>query len=229
MKSIIAVLIPGSLVLLLTGCAGTKTISQRGWIGGEYVLAMPNTVWTVFHNSGAVRGTLPASLKSTQRSAIQITGMATNAPAERAGLHAGDFVLEVNHRQVTSLRSFRKAIDRSAPGALLPIKAYHDGQFLDCDVVVGREKYRKGGTFTIVVPTVVHRWDLWPNPGFSVVVAGYEPNPGLRRELNGAKEVYDEDWSVYAGFLELSSGKRIIEQEAGPVAMAMKFQNSNDE
>jgi membrane-associated protease RseP (regulator of RpoE activity) len=221
MKKIIISLSAGLLALSLVGCAGTKTISQRGWIGGEYILAKPNTFWTVVNNSGAVRGTLPASLKSTQKSAIQIVGLATNAPAETAGLRKGDFVVEVNHKRITSLRSFRRTIDRSNPGELLAIKAYRDGQFIDCHVVVGREKYRKGGNFLVVVPTVVHRWDLWPNPGFSVVVAGYETNPGLRRELSGAKEVYDEDWSAYLGCLELSAGKRVIEQEPVATAMAM--------
>ncbi|HLX70200.1 MAG TPA: PDZ domain-containing protein [Verrucomicrobiae bacterium] len=217
MKKVFTMLSAGPLVLLLVGCGGTKMISQRGWIGGEYVLARPNTGWTRVNNSPGVHGTLPVSLKSTQKSAIQIIGMATNAPAEAAGLRPGDFVLEVNHRRVTSLWSFRRAVDRSAPGARLEVKAYRDGHFLDCQVPVGREKYKKGGALTIVIPTVVHRWDLWPNPGFSLVVAGYEPNPGLRRELTGDKlheEVYDEDWSVYLGCVELSSGKRVIGQEA---------------
>ena len=221
MKKMITILTAGCLAVLLAGCAGPKKVSQRGWIGGEYVLAKPNTFWTVFNNSGGVRGSLPASLKSTQRSAVQITGMTTNAPAEVAGLRKGDFVLEVNHHPITSLQRFRKTIDRSAPGTLLTVKAYRDGEFVDCQVPVGREKYRRGGSLMLVAPTVVHRWDLWPNPGFSVVFAGYEPNPGLRSELSGAKEVYDEDWSLYAGCLELSSGKRVISQEAVAVATAL--------
>lgn len=217
MKKIISLLMTGASVLLLAGCAGTKTVSQRGWIGGEYILAKPNSVWTAMDDSGSVRGSLPQSLKSTQKFAIQITGMATNAPAEAAGLQKGDFVLEVNERRVTSLRGFQRTIDHSAPGAVLAIKAYRDGQFVDCHVPVGREKYRKGGYLSIVFPTVVHRWDLWPNPGFSLVVAGYETNPGIRRELTGAKqheEAYDEDWSAYLGFVEVSSGKRVVAQEA---------------
>ena len=68
----------------------------------------------------------------------------------------------------------------------------------------------------ITVPTVVHRWDLWPNPGFSLVCVGYEPNPGLRHDLGKNHEVYDENWSAYLAFLEISSGKRVLAQE--PVA-----------
>lgn len=223
MKNIVATLIAGALAFLPAGCADTKAVSQRGWIGGEYILARPNSFRTAMNNSGSVRGSLPSSLKSKQKSAIQITGMATNAPAEVAGLRKGDFVLEVNQRRVASLRGFQEAIDRSAPGSVLAIKAYRDGRFLDCQVPVGREKYKNEGCLSIVLPTVVHRWDLWPNPGFSLVVVGYEPNPGLRRELSGAnqhEEVYDEDWSAYLGFVEVSHGKRVIAQEPITAATA---------
>lgn len=215
MKKTFAISFGALLALSLTGCAGTKTISQRGWIGGEYVLARPATVWTRIDGSRGVRGTLPASLNSTQKSAIQITSMSTNAPARAAGLRKGDFILEINRQRVTSLRGFRHAIDRSLPGSVLAIKAYRNGRFVDCQVPVGREKYKKGGSLVMALPTVVHRWDLWPNPGFSLVVAGYEPNPGLRRDLTGAKqheEVYDEAWSAYLGFIEVSSGERVIAQ-----------------
>ena len=218
MKNTFTFLVAGLLALFLAGCAGTKTksISQRGWIGGEYVLAKTGTHLLTLANSPGVRGTLPKSLRSTQKAAIQITSMATNAPAHAAGLRTGDFVLEVNHRPMTSLQAFRRAIDRSEPGAMVAIKAYRDGQFTDYQVPVGREKYKNGGYFSIAVPTVVHYWDLWPNPGFSLVCVGYEPNPGVRHELGKSHEVYDENWSAYLGFMEISSGKRVLAQE--PVA-----------
>jgi hypothetical protein len=218
MKNTFTFLAAGLLALSLAGCAGTKTktVSQRGWIGGEYVLAKSGTHLLTLANSPDVRGTLPKSLRSTQKAAIQITSMATNAPAQAAGLRKGDFVLEVNHRPVTSLQAFRRAIDRSEPGVLLPIRAYRDGQFTDYQVAVGREKYKNGGYLSITLPTVVHRWDLWPNPGFSLVCVGYEPDPGLRHDLGKANEVYDENWSAYLVFMEVSCGKRVLAQE--PVA-----------
>jgi S1-C subfamily serine protease len=131
MKNIFTFLFASLLALFLAGCANTKTktISQRGWIGGEYVLAKYRTTWVTLANSPGVRGTLPPSLRSIQKAAIQVTGMTTNAPAGAAGLCHGDFVLEVNHQPVTSLRAFRRAIDRSEPGTMVAIKAYRDGQF----------------------------------------------------------------------------------------------------
>ncbi len=215
MKRIATFVFAGALAFLPAGCSSNKTILQRGWIGGDYVLARHDAAWQRMSNSPGVSGTLPESVHA-QKSAIEITGLATNAPARMAGLRSGDFVLELNHEPVTSLQAFRHTIDHSAPGTLLPVKAYHDGQFTEIQVPVGREKYRSGGCFSITLPTVVHRWDLWPNPGFSLVCVGYEPNPGLRHELGKTHEVYDENWSAYLGIIEVSSGNRITAQE--PVA-----------
>lgn len=217
MKQLVTLLISGLLALFLTGCAGTKTVSQRGWIGGDYVLAKPGTAWVRMCGSPGVSGNLPKAVQATQKKAVHITGMSTNTPAYMAGLRKGDFVLEVNHRKVTSLEGFRRTVDRSKPGSLLAVKAYRDGQLLEYQVPVGREKYKNGGIFALAFPTVVHRWDLWPNPGFSLVCVGYEPNPGLRHEFgNDSKthgELYDESWSAYLVFMELSSGQRVVAQE----------------
>ena len=207
------------LTLLGTGCAGTKTkaLSERGWIGGQYVLAKsPNSAARIAGSPG-VAGTLPKPLRSAQSGAIQITDLSTNAPAYAAGLRAGDFIVQVNQKPATSLQSFRRAIDRAKPGSSVTTKIYRDGQFAEYQVPVGREKYKDGGYFTISVPTVVHRWDLWPNPGFSLVCIGYEPNPGLRHEFGASAkakaELYDENWSAYLVFMELSSGERVVAQE----------------
>ncbi len=219
MKDIFAFLLAGLMALFLTGCAGTgtKSISQRGWIGGSYVLAKPGTAWVRMADPPGISGDLPKSLPSAQRAAIQITALASNAPAYGAGLRPGDFVLELDHQPITSLQEFRRIVDRSNPGAVLAIKAYRDGRFLEYQVPVGREKYKTGGYFSVVVPTVIHRWDLWPDPGFSLVCLGYEPNPGLRHDLadnsKTQKEVYDANWSAYLVFMELSYGKRVVAQE----------------
>jgi len=224
MKPIVAILSAGLLALAVTGCATSKDkpASQRGWIGGEYVLAKPNCCWTHMSNPAGVSATLPCSLLATQWTAIQITGLTSNTPAMAAGLQTGDFVLEVNHQKMTSLSRFRHAIDHSEPGSVVTVKAYRDGQIAEYQVPVGREKYRGGGYFTITMPTVVHGWDLWPNPGFSAICVGYEPNPGLRKELGNhpkpGETVYDEGWQAYLVFMEVSHGKRIIAQESVPAA-----------
>jgi hypothetical protein len=201
------------LSILLAGCAGEKPVSQRGWIGGEYALARPATFLTAMSHSPGVVGDFPGSLRHTQKAAILVTKLDTNAPALSAGLRKGDLVLELNHHPVTRLQNFRRIIDQSGPGTRLAVKAWRDGQMVEYSVPVGREKFRKGGSLSFAFPTVVHPWDLWPDPGFSLVVLGYEPNPGVRRELGNNRETFDEEWKAYLVFFELSVGKRILSQE----------------
>jgi hypothetical protein len=66
---------------------------------------------------------------------------------------------------------------------------------------------------------VVHGWDLWPNPGFSLVVAGFEPNANPRPELPPkppAQPPYVEDWQAFLVVCQLSVGERILSQEILP-------------
>ena len=96
---------------------------------------------------------------------------------------------------------------------MLAVRAYRDGQTLDFEVPVGKEAFRREGSFRIAFPSVVHGWDLWPNPGFSLVFVGYEPNPGLRQQPDSSKDHFDEDWKAFAGIFEVSRGKRILAQK----------------
>lgn len=218
MKNITLWLFGSLLVISLSGCAEPETVHQRGWIGGEYVLAKPNNSLARLAGAPGVSGNLPKAVQSNQMAAVEITHLATNVPTYAAGLRTGDFLLEINHRPMTSLQKFRRMVDRSKAGDTLAIKAYRDGKITEYDVTVGCEKYKYGGNFSIWVPTVVHRWDLWPNPGFSLVCVGYEPNPGTRQEFGHQpkpdEQLYDESWSAYLVFMELSSGSRVIAQEA---------------
>ena len=61
--------------------------------------------------------------------------------------------MELDHRPVTSLGQFRRAVDRTPPGTPLPVKVYRAGQFMDYTVAVGREQYQSGGNLTICFPT----------------------------------------------------------------------------
>ncbi len=218
MKNIITIGALCVLTAVLAGCASQKSkpLAQRGWIGGEYTLAKRGSFMTQFDNGPGLARNLPKPLAQLRKCAIKITHLSTNTPAALAGLRPDDFIVELNHRPVTSLTAFRRTIDRSRPGTLLPVKAWRDGKFVEDLVPVGLESYRHGGYFSIAVPTVVHRWDLWPNPGFSLVCIGYEPDPGLRYDTGDeprGSQVYDRDWDAYLVFLEVSYGERVVAQE----------------
>lgn len=223
MKHHLTFILAGLMAILAAGCASQKSkpLAQRGWIGGEYGLSQRRSFMTRFDNGPGLVGNLPKSLAETQRVAIKVMHLNTNAPAAMAGLCKDDFIVELNHEPVTSLGAFRRTIDQSEPGTTLMVKAWRDGKFVEYSIPVGREKYRSGGIFFLNFPTVVHRWDLWPNPGFSLICIGYEPDPGLRYDIADKPEgtqVYDQKWDAYLVFLELSKGERVTSQE--PVAVA---------
>lgn len=209
------ILLAGTLTVLLTGCASEKPkpVSERGWIGGEYVLAKPSSFLLVLDGARGTVGSYPRSLLPVQKAAILITKLSTNAPAARAGLRPGDLILELNHQPMTRWADFRRTIDQSQPGTNLAIRAYRDGKNLDFTIPVGREKFRAGGCFTIAFPTVVHPWKLWPDTGLSLVFLGYDVNPGVRHDLGDSKQTYDDEWTAYLGLFEVTKGERVVAQE----------------
>ena len=202
------------VVLVSTGCCTSnpkpEPVHSRGWIGGEYREV----------------GKVPAELKKNQKTAILITDLSTNTPAYAAGLREGDLILEMNHQPLLHLRAFRELVDRSQPGAVVPIKAWHAAQPMEYQVRVGRETYTHNGIFMIGLPPVVHELDLWPVGGFSLGVAGFKPEPAdERKELQSTEVTYlkscdgknyeaeDEGWKVWLVILQAQSRKRIKSQE----------------
>ncbi|HEY4416305.1 MAG TPA: PDZ domain-containing protein [Verrucomicrobiae bacterium] len=187
-------ILSAGIVCLFAGCASEKSkpVAQRGWIGGEYAVTK--------------------SPQKTQKAALRITELSTNAPAWNAGLRPNDLILQLDQHPLATLQDFQRLVDQSKPGDQLAVKALHDGKVADYTVRVGRETFRRGGCFSVVVPTVVHPWDLWPNPGFSLVLLGYEPNYNPRPELGKQHELYEESWKAYLIFFEVSSGKRVLSE-----------------
>jgi hypothetical protein len=219
-------LLPGALLVLFSGCASgppkAEITHQRGWIGGEYQLARPARFW---HSSGVVNA-FPKALRPAQKAGLLVTALSTNTPASLAGLREGDLILQINHQPVTDLSSFRRTIDGTAPGTLLPVQAWRDGQTVEFNVPVGRETYRHLGSLGIGV--CWGNLDLSFNPGFSLVVLGYESPTQDRAELGSVKSAYlrnchpgkyeptDDDWAAWLVILRVSKGKTVLAQETAP-------------
>src|SRR5262245_35638591 len=68
------------------------TVHTRGWIGGEYKLARP---WKFFQNRKTIY-TFPKSLAKEQGAGIFISALATNTPAAKGGVQAGDLILKID-------------------------------------------------------------------------------------------------------------------------------------
>jgi membrane-associated protease RseP (regulator of RpoE activity) len=204
----------GAVAIILTGCSSPKpkeaADQHRGWIGGQYRVVRQ----------------FPPEFKHPPKAALLITTLRTNTPAQLAGLGEGDLILELNHQPATRLRRFYRTIDRSEPGALLPVKAWRDGQAIEVQVPVGRETYNRRATLGIGLPPKFVALGLWPSPDFSLVVLGYETESlDSRFDLGSASERYfkrcdpknylgkDEDWSAWLAILWADVTKQIRCQE----------------
>jgi membrane-associated protease RseP (regulator of RpoE activity) len=224
MKTVFPLLL-GASALILVGCSSAKPkpapVHERGWIGGNY------EVVTQF----------PRTFTNAPKAAVLITALNTNTPASLAGLHAGDLILEINHRSAKRLRPFYRTIDRSRPGTLLPVKIWHGGHSTERDILVGKETYNLNGIFAVGLPGFFHRPQLWPlaapSAGFSVGVAGYRPaRASKRKELTSAEERYfkscdpkhyqptDPGWQAWLVIMQAQTDQRVRSQEVVPAATA---------
>lgn len=69
-------------------------------------------------------------------SAVQITEVFKGSPADKVGLQRGDWVLELNGKQVLSPLDFTRRIAESKPGSEVQFIVWRDGQKLDLRVAL---------------------------------------------------------------------------------------------
>ena len=206
------------LALLASGCAShkekEKPLRERGWIGGEYHLVR----------------TFPTNLTQKPKAALLAVGVATNSPAYAAGLRAGDLILAVDHHPIKGRQDFYRTVGGCKPGSAIPVSAWREGQTLEWSVPIGREKYRPGGTLSVVFPCLAEGWQLWPArdyPGFSLVVLGGRWSCPDRTELGSAEnaysrlcdphwEGYQENWTAWLAILKVAKGEHVVAQEKVP-------------
>jgi hypothetical protein len=215
-----AVLLSCAVAVLLTGCASNKRDKPpqvRGWIGGEYKVARKWSFHRQFSWNWSVVNdpAFPESALHSSR-AIKLVALSTNTPAYVAGLRVNDLVLEADHQRVDRLQDFWKKIDPQKPGTLLPLKVYRDGKMTDYDVTVGRQTFRHEGLFAMCLPSFVEAWDLWPDPGFSLVFLGYQTGRNVRQDLGTHNPAVDGQWRAWLGIFEISTSKRILSQTNSP-------------
>lgn len=189
MKATAAIGFSICLVILATGCAGKKVALERGWVGGDFLVAKRPS-WNVPADDPKIVPALPKELASTQKSAIFVSQVYSNTPLAVAGFHAGDLILGIDHRQVEKLPSFHKIIDHHRPGSTVSVSVFRNGKIEDRPVTIGRETYKSWKSFTIgfgISGTL--QVDLIPNPDFSLIVLGYYKNPH-RVELHSPRSEF---------------------------------------
>jgi S1-C subfamily serine protease len=76
---------------------------------------------------------LPAALaeRTGRRRGLRIVDVVPGAPADRAGLKAGDLVLEADRRPVADAQSLQRLLFSEAIGRPLPMTVYRSGAMVD--------------------------------------------------------------------------------------------------
>lgn len=232
MKPLIISACLGVLALMATGCASKQVTHQRGWIGGDYLVAK-RTPCTTSDRHGVVPA-FPRQLEGSQRAAIFVSGVYSNTPLASAGIRPGDLILAVDQQPVEKLAAFHRIIDQATPGSAVSVAVFRDGQREDHTVRIGRETYKNWRTVAIgVTLSSKLELDLVPRPEFSWIALGYSRDP-QRAELHsprnlfvrqttagdpaasgdGAGSVTSEAWRTWLAIFSLGGYKAVLSQSA---------------
>ena len=232
--SLIPYLLTASLMLGATPAhAREKPEQQRGWIGGTCVRVKSDRSATEFlFGADHTHFTFPPALTNSQTDGFLLTALATNTPAWLAGLREGDLILALNDQPVTDWPTFSRTITGARPGEPLRVKAWRAGKALECQVTVGREKYRPLGYFTIGLPGYYSRLHPVPTseaPSCSLIALGYERLPGPQVELGSVEKQFEQachlkgkptgyntDWRCWLVIFEVKKGREVLAQEVVP-------------
>jgi S1-C subfamily serine protease len=69
---------------------------------------------------------------------LRLSGVSAGSPAEKAGLKAGDVVVEIDGKPVTDLQSYSDALYARAPGDEITLVYLRGGQRTTVKLTLGR-------------------------------------------------------------------------------------------
>lgn len=220
------------LALLSTGCASNKVAQQRGWIGGEFLVAK-RASWRFSGGDTRIVPALPKQPEGKQKAGIFVSEVYSNTPLAVAGIRAGDLILAVNHQSVEKLTTFHQMIDDCKPGSTVSLNVFRDGEAEDRKVTVGRETYKTWHNFAIGIKVSGNvELDLIPDPEFSLIALGYSRNPQrgelhsprneFVRRINGTDQkepsndfgaIIGEGWTTWLAIFSVGGYKSVLSQE----------------
>lgn len=119
--------IPISRIKKIVAGLKNNTIDRDFWIGLSY---MPLNKY------------LARQMGYPKTRGIYIARIIQNSPAEKAGLHLGDILLEINHQPVVDDDSVDKAMGSEylKVGDRLPVKVWREGNFKDLILILEKRK-----------------------------------------------------------------------------------------
>lgn len=97
---------------------------------------------------------LGAEVIGLSQGAVGVTGVMGNSLAEKAGLMKNDVIISFNKTDITSLKHFRRLIQRAPPEINSPMEIFRNGRIKSLSVMVG-EGEMEG--FTPIIPVTFTR------------------------------------------------------------------------
>lgn len=88
---------------------------------------------------GPYLGTIP-DFGEVEGGGLRLSGVRVGSPAERAGLQAGDVVIEFAGKQVLNIYDYTYALRAHAPGDTVMIKVRREGRVRELSAVLGRRE-----------------------------------------------------------------------------------------
>ncbi len=190
--------------------AAPKPTIERGWIGGEYEM------------------TKCGPAQPGHRKIVYVKQVYATTPAAQAGLQPGDVILAWNGQAISDLRGLRQVVDAARPGSGATLRISRDGQSLELPLTVGRETYQRWHAFSVGLQAST-KFDLWPNPDFTLLPLCKFERPQKRIELRSpevklAKQAggkpqaeagvrSEEGWDAWFLLFGFNAHKRILSQE----------------
>lgn len=222
MKRPLALILSLGLLIPLLTSAAPKKLEHRAWLGGEFKLAKrggePFSPTRV--------GAFPRDLK--QRAGIFVSAAHAETPLATAGIVAGDLILALDDKPVTSLKALQRAVESRAPGDTIRLSVYRDGDVEERTATLGIESYERWRTLSVGL-MLTSKIDLVPNPEFSAVALGFNRrneridlrSPEVeffrrhRKGSNGERGIAGrESWQAWCVLFSLGGHKQIVSQES---------------
>lgn len=211
-----------SLLFPIVANAAPKKLEHRAWLGGEFKLAKrggePFSPTRV--------GAFPRDLE--QRAGIFVSAVHPETPLASAGIVAGDLILALDDKPVTSLKALQRAVESRAPGDAIRLSVYRDGDIEERTATLGIESFERWRTLSVGL-MLASKIDLVPNPEFSAVALGFNRrneridlrSPEVeffrrhRKGSHGERGIAGrESWQAWCVLFSLGGHKQIVSQES---------------
>jgi len=124
----LATVLPVDIAQSVVGALAKDGKVRRGWLG---IMLQPLD---------------PEALRALKIDAgIQVAQAIEGQPAAKAGIQAGDVIVEFDGRKVADVDTFRGQVSGKAPGARVPLKLLRAGKELVIEVTLGEQGREAGG------------------------------------------------------------------------------------